>query len=288
MNLKTVKKGIKFLVAVSILLSIYFGLSISPVVFKNSSSSTNHQNIAIIAHRGASNFAPENTMAAINIALNSNSDYIEIDVHQTLDTTLILMHDESLNRTTNGSGLIKDKTYPEILKLDAGQWFSQEYANEKVPTLESVLQLVNGRCNLIIEIKKGNDYYPGIEKNIINIIKKYNAEKWVTIHSFSSEILKTVHAINPNIKLHKLVFAKFKFVPFIISTKPEKLNIEALDFVDTFSINYFFANKELIKLLKSKGKKINVWTVDDPQTAKDLIALGIDGIITNNPGILKE
>ena len=282
------KKGIKFLVAVSILLSIYFGLSISPVVFKNSSSSTNHQNIAIIAHRGASNFAPENTMAAINIALNSNSDYIEIDVHQTLDTTLILMHDESLNRTTNGSGLIKDKTYPEILKLDAGQWFSQEYANEKVPTLESVLQLVNGRCNLIIEIKKGNDYYPGIEKNIINIIKKYNAEKWVTIHSFSSEILKTVHAINPNIKLHKLVFAKFKFVPFIISTKPEKLNIEALDFVDTFSINYFFANKELIKLLKSKGKKINVWTVDDPQTAKDLIALGIDGIITNNPGILKE
>ena len=282
------KKGFKFLGAGVILLVIYFGLSISPVVFTNSADKTKHENINVIAHRGASKFAPENTMAAVKLALNSNAAYIEIDVHQTLDSTLILMHDESLDRTTNGSGLIKDKTYAEMQKLDAGKWFSEEYTNEKVPTLESVMQLVNGRANLIIEIKKGNDYYPGIEQNIIKIIRKYKAENWVVIHSFHSDILKKVHAIAPDIKLHKLIFAKFKFVPFIISKKPEILDMDELDFVDTYSINYFFTNKEIINLLKSKGKKINVWTVDDPQTAKELIALGIDGIITNNPAILKE
>jgi glycerophosphoryl diester phosphodiesterase len=286
---RTFKRLVIISAIVFFLLLLYVSLSFSPAVFKDYDISTpNQKSITFIAHRGASKTAPENTIASIKSALNLKANFIEIDVRQTLDSVVVLIHDASLDRTTNGKGLISENTYSEIIKLDAGKWFSKNFMNEKIPTLEEVVKLVNGRCNLIIEIKEGNESYPNIEKNILQIIEEFDAENWIIIQSFNSDVLRTIHSLNPNIELHKLMFGKFRFVPFVLSNKIEKYEMEELKFIRTYSINYLFANYETLDLLKSNGKNVNVWTVDELQTAKDLISLGIDGIITNDLSIKKD
>ena len=265
----------------------YLCLSISPIFFKDFSTETTND-FLIISHRGAAKFAPENTLASINTALKLHPNRIEIDVQQTQDSVVVLMHDTTLDRTTNGTGLIKEKTFLELNKLEAGSWFSDDFSNEKIPTLEDVLKLVNGKCQLIVELKKGNNYYPNIEKNIVSLIGKYNADSWVIVHSFDTEILERVHKLNPNITLHKLLVGKLKFIPFIISTDLETLDIDNHPYIKAYSLNYVFANREIIKFLKSKGKEVNVWNLNNANSAKELISLGIDGIITDNPNLLKD
>lgn len=270
-----------------LLILVYGSLSISPIFFKKFPETPN-ASTKIIAHRGASNIAPENTLASIREALKSNPDRIEIDVQQTADGIIVLLHDISLERTTNGKGLVKNKTYVELEKLDAGSWFSNKFKEEKIPTLEEAIRLVNGKCKLIIEIKKGHSFYPNIEKNILQIIKKLHAENWVAIHAFDDSVIDTVHALDPSISLHKLLVVKFQFSPIIISNAIDNIELDNYTYVKEYSIHYAFANKKIINLLKAKGKKVNVWTVNDPATAKQLIALGVDGIITNNPRLLKD
>ena len=280
----------RIIYSISAIISIYFAylaLSISPIFFQDFSNNTN-VSPTITAHRGASNFAPENTLSSIQAALKLKPNRIEIDVQQTLDSVIVLMHDITLDRTTNGIGLIKDKTYKDIANLDAGSWFLNEFSDEKIPTLESVIQLINGKCQLIIEIKKGNNFYPNIERNILNLVKKHNAEKWVIIHSFDYGILEKVHKLNPNIPLHKLFVGKLKFSPYMFSNNIEKLELEKYPYIEEYSLNYVFANREIIQLLKSNGKKINVWTVNDSNTINELIALGVDGVISDNPNVLND
>lgn len=281
------KKAVKLIITSIIISIVYVCLSLSPIFFKNYSQDK-PKDVKIIAHRGASDIAPENTIASVKSALNLNPDAIEIDVQQTLDSVIVLMHDTTLDRTTNGDGLVKNKTLKHISSLDAGSWFSSDFTNEKIPTLESVLKLIDGKCELIIEIKKGHEFYPNIEEHILKLIKKYNAENWVAIHSFNYKVLETVHNLNPNIKLHKLFLIKFKYASYIISNEIELLNIEKYPYVKEYSINYAFANKSIIKTLKSYNKKVNVWTVNNTDYAHELVALGVDGIITNKPNIIKD
>lgn len=280
------KKALKIIGSLIVLVTAYLCLSISPIFFQDFSNTDD--DFLIIAHRGASKLAPENTLASVNAALKLQPNRIEIDVQQTKDSVIVLMHDTTLDRTTNGTGLIKEKTFLELTKLDAGSWFSEDFSNEKIPTLDELIKLIDGKCELIIEIKKGNDYYPNIEKNIINIIKKHKAESWVIIHSFDSEILERVHQLNPNIALHKLLVGKLKLVPFIISNQFESLNIDNQPYIKAYSLNYVFANRDIINLLKSKGKEVNVWNLNNADFANELISLGVDGIITDNLNLLKN
>lgn len=285
----SIKKVFYRIVAIILICSTYLCLSISPIFFRNYAGKLDSNNtFKIIAHRGASKLAPENTIASINTALKLNPDRIEIDVQQTLDSIVVLMHDTTLNRTTNGHGLIKEKTFKDISKLDAGSWFSNDFIGEKIPTLEDILKLTNGKCQLIIEIKKGNDFYYDIEKHVLKSIEKQNAENWVSIHSFDYEILETIHHLNPNIRLHKLLVGKLKYMPFIISNKIEAVNIDEYPYIKEYTLNYVFANKDIIHLLKSHDKKVNVWTVNDSHIANELIQLGVDGIITDTPNLLKD
>jgi glycerophosphoryl diester phosphodiesterase len=118
----------------------------------------------IIGHRGAAGLAPENTLASIEKALSLGVDRIEIDIHQTKDNVLVVIHDETLERTTNGKGKIKDLTYREILKYSAGAKFSPACENEKVPTLAEVLDLIDGKSQLLIELKKATAITPELLK----------------------------------------------------------------------------------------------------------------------------
>jgi len=282
------KKIVKLVFTGILLFLIYVCLSLSPILFGDYSKQINYDSYKVIGHRGAAGLAPENTRSSIKSALEYNPNRIEIDVQQTLDSVIVLMHDTTLDRTSNGSGFIKNKTFSEISLLDVGSWFSDNFKNEKIPTLENALDLINGKCQLIIEIKKGDEYYPNIEKNILDIIKRKGAENWVIIHSFDYNILERVHKLNPNISLQKLFFGNFKFTSYIFSNKIENIDIDNYPYIKEYSLNYYFANRKIIDFLKSNGKKVNVWTVNDSTKANELISIGVDGIITDNPNLMKE
>ena len=286
MNKQPFKKGNIRMLIFLLFIVIYLFSALSPVFFFGKDEAS--RKVIITGHRGAAGLAPENTLAAIRKGISFNVDRIEIDVQQTADGVVVVRHDETLNRTTNGNGLVKDKTYLEIKKLDAGSSFSSAYQGEEIPSLEEVLKTVNGQCDLIIEIKKGNEFYPNIVENTIALINKYNARDWCIIHSFNINVLIRANHLIPGLRLHRLWVYKFRGLPLIYDGSIDALNLDKYPFIEEYSIMYNFANQGIINQLHKHGKKVNVWTVDDKKHIYRLINLGVDGIITDRPDLMVD
>jgi glycerophosphoryl diester phosphodiesterase len=151
----------------------------------------------ISAHRGASSLAPENTLAALDAAWRAGADLAEIDVQLTLDGQVVLMHDRRVDRTTNGSGLLKDHTLADLRRLDAGSWFDPRFAGERVPTLAEVLEWSRGRLGLLVEIKN----YPYREMPLVartlELVEAHRAEAFVVLAGFDHVMLAEVHRQRP-------------------------------------------------------------------------------------------
>jgi glycerophosphoryl diester phosphodiesterase len=242
--------------------------------------------IATIAHRGAGRkMAPENTLAAVRMGLTEGVDILEIDVHQTLDSIVVVSHDETLDRCTNGIGRIDHTTFADIRKLDAGSWFDPKYATEKVPTLEEVLDLVNGKTRLWIELKAGGDY-PGIEKRIVDLIHQKHAQGWAEVISFDGNALRKIDALDSTIKTQKLMVSNLTLLPFYMDTGLHWGNPRKFAFVDGFLYHHRFVRKALIRKVHRWGKAVMVWTVNDPKRIEKLKRKGVDGIETDEPSLL--
>lgn len=246
--------------------------------------------VLVIAHRGASAIAPENTLPAFEKAIQAGSDYIETDVHQTSDGEIVIMHDLTVNRTCEIPSSLKKlkgkKVY--IKEITAKEFCALKIKGSTTypPTLDSAIKLINGRCKLLIELKKGNAFYPGIESKILEIISRHHAEQWVNIiHSFDKESLLELQQQKTGVKLQKLIVFRFPLGSFTFSGKAEKDNFSAWQGVNCY---YRFTSKRLIKKLHSQGKTVYSWTVNKRRWAKKLINRGVDGIITNNPAMIKE
>lgn len=242
----------------------------------------------IIAHRGASGHAPENTIAAIDKALKMGTDVIEIDVHQTRDSVIMLMHDAALNRTTNMTGSIKDYNWDDIKDADAGSWFSEDFAGEKIPALDEVIKNINGRARLLIEIKKGGDHYPGIERGVLNIIKANHAESWCMIQSFSDRAVENFLNLKSGIKVYKLAVGNIPALPVYVDGKVNGGSILKYKNVTGINTNISFTRKRIVERLHERGQEVFVWTVNEEKKMRKLIRHGVDGIITNYPGRLKK
>ncbi|MBI3518628.1 MAG: glycerophosphodiester phosphodiesterase [Bacteroidetes bacterium] len=239
------------------------------------------QNPIIIAHRGASAYAPENTLVAFEQAIVMGAMVIETDVHQTKDSMVVLMHDLSVDRTTNGKGNIKDLTYNEFKGLQINVTKS---LTVPPPSLEDAIELINGRCQLLIELKKGNSYYPNIEKHILDLIAKHHAQGWVhTIHSFDKEALVNVAKRDSSINLQKLIVFNLPLVSFNFDKHFSKDDFENWEGVNVY---YKFCSRRVIRKIHKLGKTVYVWTVNNPRKARKLARRGVDGIITNKPDIL--
>lgn len=245
------------------------------------------KDFVLIAHRGASDVAPENTLAAIARALEGPAQYIEIDIHQTRDQQVVVMHDATVNRTTNGRGAIADLTLAELRQLDAGSWFNAAFSQEKVPTLEEVLRLVNGRKKLLIEIKKGQNYYKGIEKATLELIRKHQARDWTLIQSFYDPVLARVWQQEDAITTHKLLLGKVPGLPLYFDHRLRWGRLDQYDRVQAINIHHRFASRGFIRHLHHKGFKTFVWTVDKPADINKMIDRGADGIISNVAGQLQ-
>jgi glycerophosphoryl diester phosphodiesterase len=228
--------------------------------------------ILIIAHRGASGYAPENTLSAFKRAIEMGADMIELDIHQTKDGEIVVLHDKNLFRVAKVNKLVEDLTLKEIKELEVGSWFSPEYTGEKIPTLREVLSLVKGKVGVNIEIKKGRRLYPEIEEKLVKIIEEYDLVEPVIISSFHSSYLEKIKKLNPYIALGKLLVFSV-FLPWENLVKD----------VNAIHPHWSMVNSYLVKSAHKDHLKVNVWTVNNTGIAARLVKLGVDGIITNYP-----
>lgn len=232
----------------------------------------------IIAHRGASLIKPENTLAAFLAALTSGADGIELDLQMTGDQELVVLHDETLDRTTNGKGYLASYSVAHIRELDAGSWFSGEFSHEKVPFLWEVLDLLAGKEVLLnIELKNGIVPYEGMEKRLLGMLEDYPSQE-VLISSFNHYSLRTVKQLSPATKCGALYMAGF-MEPWEYA---RRWQFEALHPV------YLNIIPELVTGCRASGIELYPWTVDDPLELQRLCSAGVTGIITNAPDRLAE
>jgi len=254
---------------------------------KNMKHSKNDDHPIIIAHRGGAKLAPENTLASFKNAIEIGVDMIEIDVHFSKDSEIIVIHDKSLDRTTNGTGEIKALTLDEIKKYDAGSWFSEDYKNEKVPTLTEVIQTINGQCKLLIEIKDGDEKYPGLEKKIVETVKEHNVEPWVVVQSFNKNSILRIKEMYPDLITYYLLGRNFNDFYAELSEQI-RTGQPAENKFDGIAPHYSALDTKKVDLLHKAGLDIFTFTVNKPADMQNVIELGVDGIITDSPDILKN
>lgn len=231
------------------------------------------------AHRGASGYYPENTMLSFQKAIEFGASGIETDVHMTKDGYLVLMHDEQVDRTTNGKGFIKDFELSALKKLDAGSWFDKELNNITVPTIEELFDLVaDSKIILNIEIKTGIVFYPGIEEKLINTVKKYNLEDRVIFSSFNHYSMVYCKQLCKQIKTGLLYMEGLY--------KPELYCKQA--HANAIHPSFYSINEEIVRAAITSGIEVNPFTVNDEKDMKRLISYGVSGIITNYPNKLRS
>lgn len=239
--------------------------------------------VQIIAHRGAAGFAPENTLAAVKKAIELNSPLIEIDVHMTKDGEVVVIHDDSIDRTTNGKGQVKDFTLKEIQQFDAGTWYNKKFKDEKVPTLQQVLNLIKPPTKLVIEVKDGNDVYPEIEKKIVSSVNQSNLQESVIYKSFKPKILNEFKKLAPNVERLYCFIGSYRF--FMIDTFLRIRSALEIDDVTYYQAHYYFLTKSLVDRVHEKNKKIIAWGVNKPEHFRKMKDWGVDFIETDFPDI---
>lgn len=229
-----------------------------------------------IAHRGASKVAPENTIAAVQEALFLGVDFVEVDARLSKDGIPVVIHDANVSRTTNLKKplLVEDLTLKELKELDAGSWYSEQFKGEKIPTLEELVSIDFGVTGLMIEVKEGRTPVEVVAKNIMKSLKNRNCA--ISIGSFSKKIVETLIPLAENCVVMGIIEKADNIAGFV------EMGLKRL------AIWYRLIDRSLIQALHEKNIEVWTFTVDDIKKAQFLNAIGIDGIITNNPKKLSE
>ena len=225
-----------------------------------------------MAHRGWSSRAPENTLAAIQLAAQEDRiDSIEMDVQLSKDGVPIIFHDFSVERTTNGTGLVKDFTFRELQQLDAGSWFSSRFKGERVPSLEEVFIELKGKQTMVnLEIKTAGEMYPGIENKVVSLIEQLRMEDVVTLTSFDHQVIYRVKMLAPNVETGLLFYGN----PTLVN---EQLAYTGSTVV---SIAHEFLTKEFVA--KRDASKIIAWTVNTKEEVDAVKRLSNEIVICSN------
>ncbi|MFI9765429.1 glycerophosphodiester phosphodiesterase [Streptomyces sp. NPDC052415] len=249
----------------------------------------------VLAHRGASAYAPENTLAAVDAAARLGIRWVENDVQRTRDGELVVLHDDNLRRTTDAEEVFPDRapwkvknfTAAEIARLDAGSWFGPAYAGARVPTLEQYLHRVERhRRKLLLEIKNPG-LYPGIERQTLKVLGN---EGWLDrrhlgrliVQSFSADSVRTVHDLKPAVKTGLLGTPAVADLP------------RYAEFTDQINPSHRSLSTGYVAAVRAftgpHGRPLEVftWTVDDAANARRVAGYGVDGIITNKPDVVRD
>lgn len=231
----------------------------------------------ILAHRGASYDAPENTLSAFRIAQQMGADGVELDTHLSREDVPVVIHNFTVDETTDGTGRVRDLTVSDLKRLDAGSHYDYTYRHERIPTLDEVFDLLAPTMRLNVELKSVGVRATALEATVLAVIRRHNAQNRVVISSFNPFALRRMYRLAPNLPLGYLYSADVPayFRLFMIGVPyqarhPHHLMIDA-DYVAWAHRNHY---------------RINTWTVDDPSRATALKALGVDALITNRPDVL--
>ena len=229
----------------------------------------NQDDLLIIAHRGDSSVAPEHTMPAYEKAIESGADYIEIDLMMTKDGQLVAMHDETVDRTTNGKGKVSDYTLRQLKDLDAGSWFSDEYKGEKILSLPEIVDRFGNSTRYYIETKQ-----TGMEEKILDILTKRKLLDNVVIQSFSADSLKRVDQLNKDIPLIQL--CESVDVPYL---QENEIN----QYANGIGLNGRLVDEDFVKRMHAANLDVHTFfnKENEKKIIKDVVSYGVDGVLTD-------
>ncbi len=228
--------------------------------------------VVVIAHRGAAGSAPENTLASVAMAVEQGTDMVEIDVQETLDGEVVIMHDSDLMRVGGSPLKIWEATSEEILEVDIGSWYGSEFSDQRVPTLEQVLELCKGRAMVDIELK---DYGHNerLEERVAEIVERVGMEDDVVLMSLVSNIVSTMKNLRPDWT-----------VGLLTAKAVGDLTTSDADFL---AVHVGIAKPRFVRRAHAAGKEVFVWTVNDKLNMHRMMSRGVDGIITDYPALAR-
>jgi glycerophosphoryl diester phosphodiesterase len=235
----------------------------------------------VIAHRGASYDAPENTLAAFALARKQGADGVELDTSLSKDGVPVVIHDLSLDATTNGAGLVRNYTLKQLKEFDAGSHYDFAFRHETIPTLDEVFETVGHDMVINVELKTDAIRANGLEPNVLTVIRRHNASGRVIVSSFNPFALRRFHAIAPDIPIGYLYAAgsslPYRFGWFMFALPHQARHPEQV-----------LVDKEFMAWARANNFRVNTWTVDAPERIRELRDLGVDAIITNRPQVALE
>jgi glycerophosphoryl diester phosphodiesterase len=227
----------------------------------------------VIAHRGGKRWAPENSLSAFKKSLEAGVDGIELDIHKCKSGELVVIHDDTLNRTTNGTGYVKDATWQELSQLDSGSWYSPAFKGEKLPLLQDVFDLIKGKILINVEIKNCPINYSGIEDDLLKMLESYPYPDKIIISSFDHTVLERIHKKTKRYRLALLGDS----VMFNLADYAHGVGAAA------WNPDFDCVRKDTVKAAHDAGLSVNTWTVNGPENWKKAVDLQVDSIITDDP-----
>jgi glycerophosphoryl diester phosphodiesterase len=238
--------------------------------------STNFSSPLILGHRGAKNYAPENTLAAFKTALELGADGFELDTQLTSDGHVIVYHDKMVDRNTNGHGKLSQLSLAELRQLDAGSHFSDKFRGEKIPTLDEVFETVGKRAYINIELKNFSTPFDHLVEKVCEVIRRHEIQKNIIFSSFLPWNLKKAARILPDVP-RGLLTIKGKLGEWGRSF--------GFDFGDYTALHPYVSDvtAQQVHRVHKLNRKINVWTVNTEEDMRRLMNWGVDGLITDNP-----
>lgn len=232
-----------------------------------------HLHPHITAHRGCSQLAPENTIPAIELAIQAQADFVEIDVQETKDHALVVIHDTHLSRLAGIDRHLWELTLPELNALDVGRWFADEFIDTRIPSLAAVMDLAKGRIKLNLELKRHGHEQELVPK-IVALLQQQNWQQDCVVSSIDWDILRQIKTLAPELMVGSV----------ITPSQPQSPDFE----VNFYSIHFTLVTPEFVDRAHTEGKSVHVWTVNQGSEMERLLALGVNNIISDRPSLLRQ
>lgn len=230
----------------------------------------------VFGHRGACKYAPENTLASFELAVEQGADAIELDAKVSADGTVMVIHDQTVDRTTDGKGRVNRLTLQELKKLDAGSFFDARFSGERIPTLDEVFESVGKRIFINVELTNYASRHDTLVPRVAEIVKRHGLEKSVIFSSFAPVNLRRIKVLLPNVPVGLLALdgamGALNRSAFFLNLSPKNVHPYLRD-----------VNSRLVTREHARGRRVHVWTVNEVEDFVRLKELGVDGVFTDDP-----
>lgn len=294
----------KFLIYSTPFMILFLAMALfEPFIYQSLFATSNIERVKkkdfeVIAHKGASGLAPENTMTAFKMALDMGVDIIELDVRHTKDEEIIVFHDQTLDRIARDSmgnpvtGDVHDYTLEEIKRFDVGSWYDSRFADERIPTLKEVLDMVDGKCKVLIEIKHmDHPHYHDFSEKLVDIIREEkNGYEWCIIQSYEHDYIEEAHAYDDKIQTKQVLIGEDSapLIAFYIETKMHLGRTEKAGQMSTLNPHYSTLSPRRVFRMHARGYKVFAYPVNERENMIKMLNMGVDGLITDNPHVALE